>query len=94
MLATMEVAAVQSSCGEDWLGGLSLDAVVQKATNLERTLSSCRARAVAVGEREGGWGGEGVRGGEEERRENRKTLSEPKPFVREPAGPHKRYATI
>ena len=91
MLATMEV---QSSCGEDWLGGLSLDAVVQKATNLERALSSCKARAVAIGEREGGWGGEGVRGGEEERRGDRKTLSEPKPFVREPAGPHKRYTTI
>ena len=90
----MEVA-VQSSCDEDWLGGLSLDAVVQKATNLERALSSCKARAVAVGEEEGGWGGEGeeVRGGEEERKEDRKTLSELKALAWKPVGPHKRYST-
>ena len=82
----MEVA-VQSSCGEDWLGGLSLDAVVQKATNLERALSSCKARAVAVGEEEGGWGGE------EERKGDRKTLSELKALAWRPVGPHKRYTT-
>ena len=49
---------MQSTGEEDWLGGLSLDAVVRKAAELERVLSSCKARAVGDGEGEGGRGGE------------------------------------
>lgn len=51
---------MQSTDGEDWLGGLSLDRVVRKAAELERVLSSCKARAAGGGEGEGGRGGERV----------------------------------